>query len=71
VRTRAKTPANLPANLLCCRIQLYEIKAPYLRRGASRWRHSARLIDRTHDTARGPDGPCSVAARSISRLSQR
>lgn len=28
------------------------------------------LIDRSHDAARGPGGPCSVAARSISRRSQ-
>jgi hypothetical protein len=30
------------------------------------WRHVAWLTDRTHDTARGPGGPCSVAARSVS-----
>ena len=42
-----------------------------LRRCASCCRHSVWLIDRAHDTARGPGGPCSVAARSISRHCQR
>ena len=44
----------------CCRIWLYGIKAPP---AATRTHAVNRPSGRNHDTARGPGGPCSVAAR--------
>jgi hypothetical protein len=58
-----------PLQCVYCRIILYGIKTRRLwqRTNSPVTRSSTWPCDRNHNTARGPGGPCSAAARSLGR----